>query len=69
MCRRVDALFCLLTTLFRTLRSHCHDKDYWFQLGSDYFNEMVSSVIRYVNSVSAAVGSAGSFSAAVGEAG
>ena len=26
---RVDALmifFCLLTTLFRTLRSHCHDK-------------------------------------------
>ena len=44
-------------------------KDYRFQLGSKLFNEMVSRVIRYVNSVSAAVGSAGSFSAAVGKAG
>ena len=44
-------------------------KDYQFQLGSKQFNEIVSRVIRYVNYVSTAVGSAGSFSAAVGLAG
>ena len=41
-------------------------KYYQLQLGSKLFNEMVSRVICYVNSVSAAFGSAGSFSAAGG---
>ena len=44
-------------------------KDYWFELDSKQFNERVSRVICYVNSVSVDVGLTGSFSAVVGLAG